>query len=404
MANLSAKSENLVKMASSPLEGKSEAPNPEPFEGPEKLLEVWFVSAQEIKNSTAGKTDGKLLDLKTDESKGKLFLRSVGRKRWEEVLKLVRCSILSDVNNGQFDAYLLSESSLFVWPQKVILKTCGTTTLLLALPSILEIAKEVGLSVVGDVFYSRRNYFFQGKQLPPHSSFEDETKFLDGIFEGSAYVLGKKNSDHWYLYLTDGDELIDNSEIKEGQVLPTVNLSKSIISHEPDFTLEVLMTDLDEEVMKQFYKKSGITSKTITETSGIAGLFPHALVDDYLFDPCGYSLNGLLGDGYFTIHVTPQSTCSYVSFETNIQCDYPALMERILKVFKPQRFTATLFGGHISKDAFTKMLQTTLSTTLLDGLHSRRTFTRYEFENNYELAFGHYESGQQNKHKKRKLE
>jgi len=224
------------------------------------------------------------------------------------------------------------------------------------------------------------------------------SKFLDGIFEGSAYVLGKKNGDHWYLYLTDKDEYIDNSgtTFPAGR-LPTVKTSKSALANEPDFTLEILMTDLNEEVMKQFYKKPGVTSKSVAESTGIAGLFPDALIDDYLFDPCGYSLNGLLGEGYFTIHVTPQPICSYVSFETNIQCDYPALIERVLNVFLPQNFTVTLFAGHISKEAFTKMLQSTLAQRLVEGRHTRRTYTRYEFENNYELAFAHYDHGRKRK-------
>jgi len=208
----------------------------------------------------------------------------VERKKWEDALNLVRCKILNVVKNEHFDSYLLSESSLFVWPKKVILKTCGITTLLLALSSILDMARSVGLLYVGEVFYSRRNYFKPLAQLAPHSSFEDEVKFLDGIFTGSAYVLGKKNGDHWYLYLTDKDEYIDNSApAVNGQRLPTVKVSKSMRIMDPDYTLELLMTDLDEEVMKQFYKKPGVTAKSAAKSTGLAELFPEAIIDDYLF-------------------------------------------------------------------------------------------------------------------------
>jgi len=283
-------------------------------------------------------------------------------------------------------------------PKKVILKTCGTTTLLLALSSILDMARSVGLTYVGEVFYSRRNYFNQAAQLAPHSSFEDEVKFLDGIFEGSAYVLGKRNGDHWYLYLTDKDEYIDNSSpAVKGKRLPTVKVSKSSRTMEPDYTLELLMTDLDEEVMQKFYKKPGVTAKSAAKSTGLAELFPEAMIDDYLFDPCGYSLNGLLGEGYFTIHITPQPNCSYASFETNIQCDYPTLIQRVVSVFRPRITTCTLFGGHITKESFTKLLQSTLLPSLLDGRLTRRTYTRYEFENNYELAFAQYDNGRKRK-------
>jgi len=194
--------------------------------------------------------------------------------------------------------------------------------------------------------------------------------------------------------------LIDNSSppSSPGKRLPTINLSKvSTVQADPDFTLEILMTNLDQTVMKQFYKQENVTAKQITKSSGIADLFPDAIIDDYLFDPCGYSMNGLLGDGYFTIHITPQPICSYVSFETNLQCDFSALIENVLKVFIPASFTVTLFAGHIPKDSFTKMSQSTMTSRLLDGRYSRRTYTRYGFENNYDLAFALYDHGNKRK-------
>ncbi len=42
-------------------------------------------------------------------------------------------------------------------------------------------------------------------------------------------------------------------------------------------------------------------------------MFPKARIDDFLFQPCGYSMNGLQGAGFMTIHVTPEDHCSYAS-------------------------------------------------------------------------------------------
>ena len=81
---------------------------------------------------------------------------------------------------------------MFVYPFKIVLKTCGTTTLLKAIHPILNLARdECGLTELNNVFYSRKNYFDPSKQLYPHTSFDDECKVLDQVFNGQAYVLGQ---------------------------------------------------------------------------------------------------------------------------------------------------------------------------------------------------------------------
>jgi S-adenosylmethionine decarboxylase len=78
---------------------------------------------------------------------------------------------------------LNSESSFFVWPHKIILKTCGTTTLLLGLDSLLNIAREYcGMEQAWRCFYSRKTFMFPERQMGPHKKWEDEVKFLDETF------------------------------------------------------------------------------------------------------------------------------------------------------------------------------------------------------------------------------
>ena len=58
-----------------------------------------------------------------------------------------------------------------------------------------------------------------------------------------------------------------------------------------------------------------LTASAVTAHSGIRALLPGADIDDFVFDPCGYSMNALRGPICSTIHVTPEQSCSYASFE-----------------------------------------------------------------------------------------
>jgi len=193
------------------------------------------------------------------------------------MLDLVHCKVLSVLESEHVDAYLLSESSMFVWPHKLVLKTCGTTTLLCGLPRILEIAAlQAGFPHVPAnllksipaaatpyrVFYSRKNFLYPNQQRGPHRSWHDEVRFLDKLFlGGSAYMIGKMNGEHWYLYITDPDTQLTPPSTPDTE-LPTTETKFLSVPREKcldadeeqaDETLEILMTDLDEKNARQFY-------------------------------------------------------------------------------------------------------------------------------------------------------
>jgi hypothetical protein len=65
---------------------------------------------------------------------------------------------------AELDAYVLSESSLFVYPTKWVLKTCGTTKLLRAVPRLLEMAAELSMAP-RRIKYSRASFLFPEQQV-----------------------------------------------------------------------------------------------------------------------------------------------------------------------------------------------------------------------------------------------
>eukprot|EP00808_Paulinella_micropora_P026604 g57471.t1 len=356
------------------------------FEGPEKLLEILWLPQE-----------------------GSKSLRSLPRGVWEKMLKLVRCTVLSITSNDFFDAYVLSESSLLIYPNKLILKTCGTTTLLCALPYIIKTAKELcGLPLIDDLWYSRRNYFQPQAQRQPHGSWNSEVEFLDTFVQGSAYILGSTNDLHWMVYVTDFRE----PHSAEGVTLPAADdaqdFTKPPLQHKPSLSLldaprtkpkegtctfEMLMHDLDETVMRHFYNPQPdnpaalpALTKKLTKESGIGELIPGSKIDDYLFNPCGYSMNGLKGENYWTIHVTPQASCSYASFETDFVQDLATTLTRVVSVFKPALFTVSFIAHAQTKEEVGNTLDAILQASSAKGFVSRPRI-RLDLDNGYELFF-----------------
>ncbi|KAF9244850.1 S-adenosylmethionine decarboxylase [Melanogaster broomeanus] len=359
-----------------------------PFEGPEKLLEVWFAPSA-----------GRVPDARFPKN-GRIGLRKIPRVVWEDMLDIVKCKVLSVIEGEETDAYLLSESSLFVFAHRIILKTCGTTLNLLGLPRILDIAREyASLPSVYRCFYSRKSFMFPERQLGPHREWKDEVSFLDAIFpNGAAYTVGKVNGDHWLLYITtptdssvNGETIPYSSESvpstpvdfwdgSYSELMPASDGPKTSIIQ--DYTIEILMSDLSREAREPFFFSAppspvdGVSSEmlpfisghTLSAALGITDIFPPHLtiLDAYAFSPCGYSSNALLkwgdtaaeghrGEGYYTIHVTPEEDWSYASFECNVPLsaspissakdipDLRTLITRVVDIFQPGRLSLTLF-------------------------------------------------------------
>lgn len=141
------------------------------FEGPEKTLEVCF-----RKKDTEGPPVMPSPAASGYDTRN-LGLRSLGRHYLDRICARARCTILSRISNNYVDAYVLSESSLFVYPYMLVLKTCGTTTLLRCIAILIELGQKLGLEIDW-VGYSRKNFNFPGDQAFPHQSFHQELEYL----------------------------------------------------------------------------------------------------------------------------------------------------------------------------------------------------------------------------------
>lgn len=265
------------------------------FEGPEKNLQVIFSNCSSS-------------------------LLQIPQETWQNMLQRINCSIISRKSNQQCTSFILSESSLFVFKDRVILKTCGTIPLLLSIDYIIDIGKSKGMNVAA-VLYWRKNFNHPEKQKPPHNSFLSETKFLDsrfGKYNSSKIKCGPSTHDHWYFYYV---ELENKSNFRP--IFPTFELKM----HE-------IHPNISDNFIIECSKGENITIENVRN------IIPDASVDEYFFDPCGYSMNALFGntEEYETIHITPEHRCSYVSFESynyEILHDSKSWICKILKLFRP---------------------------------------------------------------------
>lgn len=260
------------------------------FEGPEKKVELAVVD-------------------------GHRSLRELPREAWQEVIAAARAEVLSERSNEHVDAYLLSESSLFVFEQFVTMITCGRTTLVDAVEAML---KHIDAGAVSVLVYERKNEHFP--QLQP-TTFFDDARRLRTLLPGRAVRFGVEH-EH------------------------AVRMFHTTREHEPeaeDRTLEVLMHGIGPDVAKRF-------ASDAAEPFRAAQAFPSILagytIDEHQFEPYGYSFNALAGEFYATLHVTPQSHGSYVSFETNDQSfghDPGAFVRELVQLFRPEAFDVVAF-------------------------------------------------------------
>ncbi|KAK9814356.1 hypothetical protein WJX72_004436 [[Myrmecia] bisecta] len=285
------------------------------FEGSEKRLEVDFQA------TAATPPSG---------------LRAIARAQWDSLLETAACCIVSARSNAYFDAYVLSESSLFVYPTKAVLKTCGTTKLLAAVPCLLDLAAGLQMTVAR-CKYSRASYLFPEYQPAPYTDFGAETEILREHFGGlaggcSSYVLGDAlNGLQWHVFVATADQ--------PGSLQQP--------AQQPTYTLEVCMTDLCPFKAAQFARGPNfVSSAATTASSGISALLPGAQIDDYVFEPCGYSMNGMEGAAFSTIHITPEAGFSYASLEL---CGYAAdgvdvagVVAKVADIFCPGQLTVSM--------------------------------------------------------------
>ncbi|QBF81459.1 adenosylmethionine decarboxylase [Shewanella maritima] len=272
-----------------------------------------------------------------------------------KLLTLAGAEILSHVHNDCIDAYVLSESSLFIWDNKLLLLTCGQSTLI---ESALYALGVISTDHIISFKYQRKSELFAALQT---TTFAEDAKLLAQQLPGRSLTLGDKpEQQHFMFYYTHRD--LDTTLVP----LPELTPQEHLIS-------ELMLYQLDSDSAARFMALKG-QGKTLTAAKqrrllNIGELLVGFKFDDYAFSPCGYSLNAISGSYYLTLHLTPQSSGSYLSIETNLDnlTIVFGIFTRLHHQFSPARCDLVLSGhGAFTSDA-SQYLATTLN--LCDSKH-----------------------------------
>jgi S-adenosylmethionine decarboxylase len=232
-------------------------------------------------------------------------LRKRGLPFWDSIVAKAGVKIISMITTEACDAYLLSESSLIVYPSRVILLTSGGGPLT---GPALALLGAVGTESLSRFIYERR----PAKLDPRALAFGDEVAELARLLPAVPGV--EQRPDGTWSALFDRGGLAGA------------------------FTLEVSMAGIDRDVRALF--RVGPEA----DTSSIHGLLPDFDCDEHFFEPDGYSLNALKGEDYFTVHVTPDARAT---FETTFRpkAGMAAVVSRVTSLFMPEEYTVCAFEG-----------------------------------------------------------
>ena len=242
------------------------------------------------------------------------LLDDISDEFWSALVNCSQAKILSSIRNNYCKAFLLSESSLFVWQDRLLILTCGETQLVKAVEYFIQ---HLGSDVIKHLTYQRKNEYFANAQP---SCFGDDIKLIHHYLPGKAYRFGEMDSHHNYVFHIEND----------------------FVATADDITYEFLAYQISEKA-SQHLTQPNLTKADIREFLRIDSLLPNFIIDDFVFSPYGYSLNAIHDQHYLTIHVTPQMDSSYISFESNL--DLLALAPTLIDILAPKSFDLMSFNA-----------------------------------------------------------
>ena len=265
--------------------------------------------------------------------------RAFGTEFFQQLVERSNASILKKSSNDYCDCYLLSESSLFVWQDRILMITCGNTTLM---DSLIFLIDKIQAENIDSLIFQRKNEHFSELQV---SNFEQDVETINSILSGNILRLGAQIDHHNLIY----------------------SLNKKMPSRDNDHTFEMFNYGISDE-SSAFLTRKSLSSLEIRHFFKLGKLLEGFDISDFVFKPCGYSLNAINNKTYCTLHVTPQKDFSYVSFETNMKLDRDLIANHLIEILHPE--SVDIISFNLNHKTYQHLEYTTkeqVSTTLECG-------------------------------------
>jgi len=231
---------------------------------------------------------------------------SVTENDWKPILDAAGCEIVSSKVFGDKKVYLLSESTLTVWSTGFLMKTCGRTTPFLGFKMFCDkFGMEFVLNNIQWITYSRLDFLHPEYQVYPHQNFQQELAFITQFFEVEFTEL-KANGQSMYVLL---------------------HVPKTITQGTTFHMEEALCLGIDPHCVRSFAGFDNAAEKDeyddgASSHGAMRSITLEGDLDEFWFDPCGYSCNALSTSptttdyvDYFSSHISPEPATSYASLE-----------------------------------------------------------------------------------------
>jgi S-adenosylmethionine decarboxylase len=240
------------------------------------------------------------------------------RSFWESLAAMAGARIVSSFSTEACQAYILSQSSLFVFRHRVVMITCGSADLtgaaIVAMPDLCG-------SKLSLFAYSRTSG--SGAGCGP-ARMEMDRLALTALLPGGYWLD------------------IDPPEARPAAIF----LAGPQAMEQPALGFELVMLDIAPGTGNAFHQADGPAAGESLARAGASDFLRGYATQGRAFDPAGYSLNAVLGEDYFSLHVTPEEGRSYVGVKSSRMAGAPALLEAMTRHFAPR--SAMLFTSGAS--------------------------------------------------------